>query len=192
MLKNSCLGVILAGGLSSRMGENKADLMRKQDNMLSFSRQLLADCAISDIVISGDNYDVPDKYKQLGPLSGIYSVIETKQPNALLILPVDLPLMTATALNKLKMLGELAGKATFYQQNYLPMYLPINAFSELFFKKQFSHLLEKTSAKGPSMRQFISAIAHQEIPLDNNNQQALFNCNTPEQWQQAKKVFTSF
>ena len=105
-LDNGCLGVVLAGGLSSRMGQDKAQLSRNNASMLEFSKQVLSDSGINHIVVSGDNYDVPDKVKQNGPVGGILSVL-SKHPRAksLLILPVDLPFMTATTLNDLRLKG---------------------------------------------------------------------------------------
>lgn len=187
MFNQPCLGVVLAGGLSSRMGEDKANLLRNQQNMLSYSKQLLHSCKVDDVVVSGDQHDIVDCYKALGPLAGIYSVVEAKKPQALLILPIDLPLITSSALVKLKQVGELTKKATYYQSSFLPMYLPVNAFTELSLSNIFQNI--SSNSKGPSMRQFISTIAHTELTPDNTQQ--LFNCNTPSEWQQAKQIFTA-
>ena len=109
-VSNECLGVVLAGGLSSRMGRDKAQLLRDKNSMLSmleFSKQMLNDSGINNIVVSGDNYDVPDKVKQTGPVGGILSVLSMfPQAKSLLILPVDLPFMTAKALADLRLKGE--------------------------------------------------------------------------------------
>ena len=147
-----CLGIVLAGGLSSRMGQDKSLLTRMQTsptsavNMLDFSKKLLTDSGIEHVVISGDNHQIPDRIPQAGPVGGIYSVLssypEHLQPNALLILPVDLPLMTAAALTELRLKGELSQKATFFQDNlekvhHIPLYLPNNAFLKLFLTQAF-------------------------------------------------------
>lgn len=194
---NECLGVVLAGGLSSRMGENKAHLNHfsaKQQDMLNFSRQLLHNAGIQETLISGDNYQVTDEYKQLGPLAGIYSVIKKYQPKSVLVIPVDLPLLTAEFLHTLRLKGELSGKACYYQEHYLPLYLPNNAYSELFFNQAFANAqetslpAEQSNKRGPSMRKFLTSIPHQALPLKNSH--ALFNCNTPEQWQQAQQLYS--
>ena len=214
-----CLGVVLAGGLSSRMGQDKAQLTRLKigadisvkpvSNMLDFSKQLLSDAGIKDIVVSGDNYQIPDLVPCSGPVGGIYSVLahypEHLQPKALLLLPVDLPLMTAADLAKLRLKGELSHKATFFsdgqkQAHHIPLYLPNNAFLQLFLAQAFQResLLalgneksnrsgQKNNKNGPSVRALLAKIPHQAITSPNN--QALFNTNTPEQWQQAKKQF---
>ncbi|NQY47763.1 MAG: NTP transferase domain-containing protein [Colwellia sp.] len=214
-----CLGVVLAGGLSSRMGQDKAQLTRLKigadisvkpvSNMLDFSKQLLSDAGIKDIVVSGDNYQIPDLVPCSGPVGGIYSVLahypEHLQPKALLLLPVDLPLMTAADLAKLRLKGELSHKATFFsdgqkQAHHIPLYLPNNAFLQLFLAQAFQResLLalgneksnrsgHKNNKNGPSVRALLEQVPHQAITSPKN--QALFNTNTPEQWQQAKKQF---
>lgn len=188
-LSHDCLGVVLAGGLSTRMGKNKAMLQRNHEDMLNYSQQLLKQCNVDNVVVSGNSYDVADQYPALGPLSGIYSVIQAKKPSAILALPVDLPLLTAKALGKLKQIGELSQQAVCYEHHYLPLYLPVNAYSELFLSQQFKQAKVLNSNKGPSIRRFIEAIPHRCLPLE--NEQHLFNCNTPTQWQQAKNIFTA-
>lgn len=214
-----CLGVVLAGGLSSRMGQDKAQLKRQHKatspaensahSMLDFSKQLLADAGIKDIVISGDNHQIPDRVAHAGPVGGIYSVLahypEHLQPKALLILPVDLPLMTATALSELRLKGELSHKATFFRDSqknmhHIPLYLPNNAFLNMFLLQAFHRekLLTnstisntnnetKKNKSGPSVRAMLEQVPHQAIA--SLNSQVLFNTNTPEQWQQAQQKF---
>ena len=211
-----CLGVVLAGGLSSRMGQDKAQLTRLKNvttatnnsaikstsSMLDFSKQLLSDAGIKNIVVSGDNYQIPDLVPCSGPVGGIYSVLahypEHLQPKALLILPVDLPLMTAADLAKLRLKGELCHKATFFsdsqkQAHHIPLYLPNNAFLQLFLAQAFQQekILaignEKSNKNGPSVRAMLAQVPHQAITSP--NKQALFNTNTPEQWRQAQQQF---
>ena len=186
---------MLAGGLSSRMGTDKAQLMRNNTSMLDFSQQLLRNAGINNIVISGNanqinqNQQVTDIIEKAGPVGGIYSVIKQYQPKALLVLPVDLPLMTAQALTKLKQIGELSGKACFFQNHSIPLYLPINGFLDIFLQQAFTHSSFTNSGRGPSIKALLNQVPHQAIAIE--NQQTLFNTNTPEQWQQAKHTFTS-
>jgi len=208
-----CLGVVLAGGKSSRMGSNKALLMRNSstsngqshgsENMLGYSKNLLKNIGINNIVVSGHIDDgntetyVADQFAELGPMGGIYSVIKKYQPKSLLILPVDLPLMTKQTLQQLKVKGELSQKACFFTDHFLPLYLPNNAFVEQFFTTNFaqyqqghkSALSEKGDKKknGPSIRSMFAQVPHQALAL--KSPQCLFNSNTPEEWQQAQQRF---
>jgi len=192
---NTCLGVVLAGGLSSRMGEDKSTLIRNNIDMLSYSKQLLTNIGIKHIVTSTkyqspkdndtlkNNDIVADTFKSAGPLSGIYSIIKRYQPSALLVLPVDLPLMDSPSLLKLRQIGELSQKACFYQDNYLPLYLPINAFVEQFLQNSFSVSINSADKKQRSIRA-LNQVPSQQIAID--SPKVLFNSNTPEQWQYLK------
>lgn len=194
---NECLGVVLAGGLSSRMGQDKAKLLRNTTDMLNFSKQLLLNSGINNVVVSGDGHDVPDKVKQSGPVGGIYSVLSSfPQAKSLLILPVDLPFMTIKTLSELRIKGELSQKATYFEGHNIPLFLPNSAYIEMFLSKSFSNnslkAIPKNSEKitkknGPSIKALLQHIPHQAIMCSDNK--ALFNTNTPEQWQQAIKQF---
>lgn len=185
---SSCIGVVLAGGRSTRMGKDKALLNRNEQNMLEFSQQQLTNAGVDKVIISGSENGLADSMQHAGPLGGIYTVIEKIKPAALLVLPVDLPMITSEALAKLKTIGELSQQACFYHQHYLPLYLPVTAFTEQFFQQKFSHAQFKANHKSaPSIRALLSELPHKVIPLE--DQQALFNANTPEDWLQAQTLF---
>jgi len=194
---NECLGVVLAGGLSSRMGQDKATLRRNSTDMLNISKQLLLNSGIKNVVVSGDKYDIPDKVKESGPVGGIYSVLSRfPQAKSLLILPVDLPFMTAKTLADLRIKGELSQKATYFEGHSIPLFLPNDAYIEVFLSKVFSHSLienikdpsKKAKGKqGPSIKMLLQNTPHQAIQCTDSR--VLFNTNTPEQWQQAMNQF---
>ncbi|MFT5755943.1 MAG: molybdopterin-guanine dinucleotide biosynthesis protein A [Alteromonadaceae bacterium] len=208
---STCLGVVLSGGLSSRMGKDKSALMRNNIDMLSYSKQLLTGAGIKQVVISASHQEVSsgehatsntvvnnnlinsdlinndcveDVFKNAGPLGGIYSIIKRYRPTALLVLPVDLPLMDSPSLTKLKQIGELSHKACFYENNYLPLYLPVNAFVEQFLHHSFSVNINSSDNKQRSIRALLKQIPSQEVAID--SPKVLFNSNTPEQWQYLK------
>ena len=188
-IHSHCLGVVLAGGLSSRMGQDKAQLMHKNTDMLSFSKQLLLDSGINQVVVSGNQHQVTDLFDNAGPVGGIYSVIERYQPKALLILPIDLPLMTSNALMQLRLKGELSDKACFFEDHPIPLYLPNNGYLALFLAQVFAHDQPQNLAKarsvksGPSVNSLIKQVPHLKLRLD--TPKILLNTNTPEQWRQA-------
>lgn len=219
LLNQDCLGVVLAGGKSSRMGSNKALLMRNSstyngqshgsESMLSYSKNLLKNIGVNNIVVSGNiesgdvgkgntEHFVTDQFAELGPMGGIYSVIKKYQPKSLLILPVDLPLMTKQTLQQLKMKGELSHKACFFTGHYLPLYLPNNAFVEQFFTTsfaQYQHGHKSTANEKSDKKKNGPSIRSMfaQVPhqaLALNSPQCLFNSNTPEEWQQAQQRFS--
>lgn len=201
---NQCLGIVLAGGLSSRMGQDKASLLRNETNMLAFSKHLLTQSGLKNVVISGkpacataQDILVKDNYKEAGPIAGIASVIEKYRPSAVMILPVDLPLITPAAIQKLMHIGELSQKACFYNEHYLPLYLPVNAHTENFLKTAFiefsndkinSQSSQVKAKNGPSMRALLKQVPHQAITIETPS--SLLNTNTPEEWATAQTKFS--
>ncbi|UUO24533.1 molybdenum cofactor guanylyltransferase [Colwellia sp. M166] len=199
-----CLGVVLAGGRSSRMGQDKASLQRNKQDMLSYSKALLKAAGSSQVIVSGGKHGIDDLVADMGPLGGIQSILRQFKPQALLILPIDLPLMTSAELSSLKRAGELSQRACYFTDNYLPLYLPINAYVEQFFQqplqqmnanKSMAHQLsgiKKTVSKrnlsGPSVRSLLKQVPHNVITPKNSG--CLFNTNTPEQWQQAQHLLS--
>ncbi|WP_448567010.1 molybdenum cofactor guanylyltransferase [Thalassotalea ganghwensis] len=173
------LGVVLSGGKSTRMGIDKGSLRLGNQSMLEYAVALLSQCSLDKVVVSGDQHDIPDVFANLGPLSGIYSVVNKTKPSAILVLPIDMPLITPCLLKKLLRTGENANKACFFKQSPLPLYLPCN--NEML--KTLMHLLKSANNKGPSIKAFISGIAH--ISLDVQSPTLLKNCNTPQEWHQA-------
>ena len=197
---SSCLGIVLAGGLSSRMGQDKSQLVRntstnaepnsqQTETMLAFSQSLLNKAGIKQVVISGGEHGINDLVPQLGPVGGIYSVFEQVPCSAALIIPVDLPLMTAEVLASLIQAGQISKKAVHFNHHSLPLYLPNNGYTELFFNQQLTNTNISTSVagkggKGPSIKSLLKQVPHQTISCP--QPQTLTNTNTPEQWQSAQ------
>jgi molybdenum cofactor guanylyltransferase len=102
-----CIGVVLAGGRSRRMGRDKALLRYGASTLLQHQADTLARLC-RRVVISGDyaGYDcVRDIRPGLGPLSGMHAVAREFETRALLFLPVDMPAMTVQMLQKLLIQG---------------------------------------------------------------------------------------
>ncbi|NMP32139.1 molybdenum cofactor guanylyltransferase [Thalassotalea sp. M1531] len=182
-VNHGCIGIVLAGGLSSRMGSDKAQLMRDNKSMLDFSTQLLNEVGVDRVVVSGNNYHVPDIFPQQGPVGGIYSVFNQVPCQAALIIPIDLPLMDTETLTSLKQAGQVLSKAVHFDDHSLPLYLPNNAFTELFFEQKIQVHLNSTG-KGPSIKAMLKQVPHQTIKC--RKASALTNTNTPNQWQQVQ------
>ncbi len=177
--RSNVLGVILAGGKSSRMGTDKAQLSFAGNSMLTHTKQLLSQANVQNIVVSGKDYQCPDIIENAGPLGGIHSVIKAYRPSAILVLPIDMPLMQPKLLEQLINTGQLTQQAVHFQQYEFPLYMPINAFSEQFFNQAFSQF----SGKGPSIKSLLAAIPSKQLSVKHH--QAFINTNTPEHWQKA-------
>lgn len=202
--------VLLAGGQSSRMGTDKALLLRRpmQDhqsqaktsssaaqNQLSYMLGLLSGFGLKQTILSrneqggstskyysGSVIKIPDNFSALGPLAGIEAAmkISLNQPDrskALLIIPVDLPLLTAETLQCLLTHGQTRQQACYFKHHYLPLFLPIN--DTLLTDVQNNLLTQKNL----SIRALCQQQQAQELTAPHT--EPLTNTNTPLQWQQA-------
>ncbi len=116
-------GVVLAGGKSTRFGSNKAFAKIDGKQSIAYSIELLKNFT-DDIVISGDELIygelgykcVEDKFKNVGPLGGIYSALSEMDSDYCIILTCDMPFITISEI-ELLLLNRKKDNATFYNVN---------------------------------------------------------------------------
>lgn len=98
--KTELSGFILAGGKSSRMGFDKAFLLVENKPLLQNMIEVIQPFC-QKIAISGQNSDyadfhlemVPDVFSEIGPISGLYSVLQYSSTEWNLIVGVDIPFL---------------------------------------------------------------------------------------------------
>lgn len=96
-------GIVLAGGLSSRMGQPKALLTLEGKTLLQRQADKLRALGIEDLMISG-GFELPgartivDEYPQRGPLGGLHACLKAAESERCLVLSVDVPLIPVSAL----------------------------------------------------------------------------------------------
>ena len=102
---NAIAGVVLAGGRSSRMGQNKALLAYQGKPLIEHMIDVLRKSGIEKIFISGDvdGYDcLRDQAPFIGPAEAIKSIIKRLSGYAgFLFVPVDMPLLKPDMLHLL-------------------------------------------------------------------------------------------
>ncbi len=123
-------GLVLAGGTSRRMGEDKALLdwsgRRAVDRVFDLATSICGD----HVLVSGRDYGLPfvaDPHPLAGPTAGILAgaaALRAKGCTALLVLAVDTPTLTADDLAPL-LDGE--GPGFFYEGLPIPMIARIDA-----------------------------------------------------------------
>jgi len=159
-------GIVLAGGKSSRMGQNKALISYKGVPMVAHMMNILQQSGVDDIFISGEveGFDgIPDITPHAGPVQAICNVIRQKSGyDGYVCVPVDMPLLKPEALRML-MKQRLGG---FFAAHPLPFFLKRCRNIENFY----------------SVREFLDANQVSTIPLPDNMQEVMVNTNTPEEW----------
>lgn len=165
------------------MGVDKAQLRRNEQTMLAYACRLLESLGLV-VAVSGGGQGIPDLVPQAGPLGGIHSALRQLQPGALLVVPVDMPLLTAETLRPLIERGEQRGVPVCYRDCYLPLYLPAS--------QQLTDYLEAVfapdSRKPRSVKKLLAALEAEQLPV--SDPRALINTNTPEEWQRARALFS--
>tara|TARA_R110000868_G_scaffold124025_1_gene328079 strand:+ start:5941 stop:6489 length:549 start_codon:yes stop_codon:yes gene_type:complete len=123
-------GLILAGGQSIRMGQDKASLMWEGETLLSRARTLLRNAGLDAIHVGGrpDQPDgLPDSVAHAGPARAILDAagLLRGQYDHLLVIPVDMPLLSPAQLTPL--LGARPSEARYWQDHPLPALIPVEA-----------------------------------------------------------------
>lgn len=173
--------LILAGGRSTRMGVDKAQLRWLGRPLLDHLTHVLSAAGADAVHIAGrqpDGRGIADRWPDLGPLGGLASALPTIDDGVLLALPVDLPLLDAAALQPL--LAAPAAAAVRYAGEALPLRLAVDPAT-----RAAVQALVHAPAHRRSLNTLFAQLDGVEIALADGLRESLFNCNTPEDWQRA-------
>lgn len=177
------VGVALAGGNSSRMGRDKAQLVRANQTMLEFTKSLLVDVGAQKVIVSvrqGSERGTPDKFSNSGPLAGLEAIMSLQPIGTwCLFCPIDLPHLTPSVLLGLLEQASNEQSAIYYHGHPLPLLLQVTA-SNL---SLLTDLLKRQD--NLSIKRYLSLINASVLVA--TPAQELINTNTPAEWQQAIK-----
>ena len=209
-VNTTLIGLVLAGGQSRRMGQDKA-LMRYQGRTLIDNASLLLQSASCDKVLISRNGPgfLNDKIEDAGPLSGVHAVLDALSqsdnhngnPCELLVLPVDMPQMTPELLRILVSRGREAEKACYVEKRFLPFYLPVTQDTKALLA---NYLVEQSKRRVVGFLEILNAVSLKEGDLkkiarkdESDNKKRLanmsnedgvewLNVNTPGDWPHEK------
>jgi molybdopterin-guanine dinucleotide biosynthesis protein A len=107
-------GIVLAGGRSSRMGQDKASLPFGDETMLARAVRLVGSVTDSVIVVAAPDAVLPplparvvhDPVSHLGPLAGIATGLAASETELNLVVACDMPLIKPAVLRRLIELRE--------------------------------------------------------------------------------------
>lgn len=102
-------GIVLAGGMSRRMGKSKAELRLNGRSFLRWQMEKLRTLGIEDIMLSGaacpelpGTRRIEDQYPNRGPLGGLHACLSAARCAQALVVTVDTPLIPPSALAHLR------------------------------------------------------------------------------------------
>ncbi|WP_066967020.1 molybdenum cofactor guanylyltransferase [Microbulbifer sp. Q7] len=131
--------LVLAGGQSSRMGKDKALLKLSNGRTLLEQAKYVIDglqpsegIVMMPTMVSGARPGgIPDRVPDAGPLGGLQAIARHLDSwalpcDALLVLPVDMPLLSSALLHQLCAAGQTVEQVVCIGDVYLPCWLPLN------------------------------------------------------------------
>jgi len=173
-------GIVLAGGLSSRMGRDKALLPWHGRTLLEHMRGLLRQAGAQQVWISGAYpafAGIPDRVARCGPLGGLYSVAMAMPDGPAWVVAVDMPRLAPALLRRLHAAHH--GGCTTLAGHPLPMLLDIDPACRALLAAMLA------DPDGPrSLQALQQRLGARRLPLAPGDEACLFNCNTPGQWQE--------
>lgn len=180
-----CLGVVLAGGRSRRMGQDKAQLIWQGRRQIDRSFELLRAAGCSRVVISGDYLQYPhvsDQYPERGPLGGLASVAASEPETRWLVSAIDQPLLDVTLLRALLeglLVAADSGRALCrYGEDPLPMALLVAPGT-----RRWMHYAVCGNSPGHrSLKALQEHLRIHALPADAATRARLRGANTPDEW----------
>ena len=199
-------GIVLAGGQSLRMGQDKATLTIDQHTLLARAVNLLQQVGFEDCYVSG-NYEgfncIADKHSILGPIAGIAACVTQlyQHYDAIFIIPVDMPLLaeqdcryllqyflsSMPSNNGLSDIEIIAPQGVYYRQTTFPMLLSLTEPLQNYLKE----VVTTTHKKHRSLFRLLETL---DIKAFNQKEVDAFrfeNTNTPEQWQRCLTTYAA-
>ena len=181
----SLYGLVLAGGLSKRMGKDKAQLCYHGQSQLAWCVQLMSDICektFASVSAANQNEALRSQYPQIvdensfsGPIAGILSAMKKYPAVAWMVIACDLPFLTHSDLIYLRDNRDSTKCATAYhaEKNNLPE--PLCAIWE---PHSYPHLISLYKNAIHCPRKMLMQL--QTYLLTPHNYLALHNVNTPD------------
>ena len=157
---------ILAGGLSTRLGRDKARLKLHGQTMLARIRRTAQEVGCPVRVIRRD------VVARCGPLGGIFTALKTTRAEAVLFLACDMPLVTAALLRRIMRASGAGARALGAAQSGrvgFPLILPATSLAAIEAQLQSKEFSLQALAGKLRVRRLIVSLRRTE----------LFNVNTP-------------
>ena len=197
MSSQPLLGLVLAGGRSTRMQRDKAAIAyHGRETQLETAMKLLAGRVDRAFVsMRADQADDPvraawprivDRGDVEGPIAGISAALAEHPDAAWLVLACDLPFLDEATLDTLLLARDPEFDATAYISSHDGLPEPLCAIYE---PRARAGLLAQIAAGRNCPRKFLIN-AHTQL-LKQPNPRALDNVNTVEEYERAKTAFTN-
>ena len=172
-------GVILAGGLSTRMGQDKGLINYNGKAMVEYCIEALKPLC-SEITISTNNPDysrfgyklIHDVYKEIGPIGGLHAALRAASNDAILVCPCDMPLIKSEDFKKI--IDDKKESTAVVQSSTQKVYPTLGYYP----KRSLTTIINQIEKKQYKLQLLLKELNAQYIGIDDEN--ALLNFNQPE------------
>lgn len=188
-------GVILAGGRSSRMGEDKAALQLDGLSLLERCTELLQQAGVTQVLLSGRpqlNGGFSDVYPNCGPPGAVLSTLAWLRQHhgldgsLLVFLPVDMPLLQLDTLQALIEASRDVA-ACHYEGEVFPCSMKATEALNEHLQEAFQQGLEPGGRR--SMKAILQWLEARKLPRPASLESQFLNANTPEDWQRVQALW---
>ncbi len=166
---------ILAGGLSSRMGRDKARMKLQGRTLVGWVRLAAKETKWPVRIIC------KDLVARCGPLGGIYTALKTTRAEAVLFLACDMPFVSPEFLQK------LARRLTKSRNVVFTRHDEAVGFPFLLRRDMLGLVERQLAAKEFSLQALARLSASGTVKPARDEQWRFLNVNTPEDWEQARR-----
>jgi molybdopterin-guanine dinucleotide biosynthesis protein A len=180
---------VLAGGQSSRMGQDKALLTLNGITLLEQAVQLLQQSGAEQVLVSGrveHPLGVPDLLPHCGPPGALLSLLDWLEARKLLddapllLIPVDMPLLVPELLQPLWQAAK-PGVSCRYAGEVFPCIVPAAAGLLAHLRQLFADEVRPGGQR--SMKAVFNFLDSVQLDIEPRFMHRLVNVNTPADWQ---------
>ena len=179
---SSIIGIVLAGGKSSRMGTDKAFIEYNGMPQYEYVAQQLSTFCDQVLINGQKKYDETQcgvfsddpEFENNGPMSGVLTAFKKFPHNSLFIVGCDYPFLTQTSLKLLLDTFELKQKTVCFRNSDTQTIEPLIA---IYHKNDFHNLLEFYKSGQTSLRVFLTS--NDTVILDCHTNKELMSVDKP-------------
>lgn len=188
-------GVILAGGRSTRMGQDKAELQLDGTSLLDRTEALLRSAGADVVLISGRpqlNDGFADLFPNCGPPGAVLSTLHWLRQyhgldgSLLLFLPLDMPLLDVALLRQI-IDASRSVNGCHYERQVFPC--AMKATEDLYAHLQEEFQAGQEPGGRRSMKAILAWLGARRLPVDAAQEQCFLNANTPEDWARVQELW---
>ena len=180
--------VILAGGKSSRMGEDKATLKYKGKSFIEviaekldfFEEKVIARGNNSDLMMDDGWSVIPDEYPEHGPLGGLHATLKKCKSDAMFVVSCDMPLITKKLVKKICDIFATTSKVD--AVIVVTSDGKIHPLCGIYRKEQYTSMEEKLLQNNNRIMAILEEKNIKYVELDEEDSRCLENINTKDDY----------